>query len=144
MSLTLLAIMVPVGIGLITLAVHLTGGSRRAALADTAAAGTRFARDHPDLAVDAAFLTADGYTAFLALRDGRIGVVQSIGSKFLTRVVAASDIAAAPVSDGNRLTLHFRDVTWRGGVYVFSDPATASAVASLFTPSIRHRMRESA
>lgn len=128
MGLTLLVILVVGGIAAIVLAVHLTGGSRTARLADAAQARARFAEDFPDHAVRAVRLAGDGETAFLALGDGRTGIVQAFGDRFLTRVLAARDIAGLEKPDAVTVSVRLRDFTWTGGRFRFADPADADAV----------------
>ena len=131
MDLTLLVAMVVVGVSGVVLIVHLTGGSRRARLDGEAAARARFGVDFPDLGVETVHLTAAADAAFLALGDGRVGIVQAIGDKFLTRVVAARDLAGAPRVTGATLTLRLKDFTWKGGAFTFADEETAGAVGRL-------------
>lgn len=131
MSLGLLVVMVVVGVSGVVLIVHLTGGSRRARLADEAAARARFGVDHPDLAIVAVHLTKEGDAAFLALDDGHVGIVAAIGDRFLTRLVRAPDLAAPPRVAGAVLLLRFRDFTWPGGSFTFDREDEARAVAAL-------------
>ena len=133
MSLGLLAILVVIGVSGVVLVVHLTGGSRRARLEDEATARARFGVDYPDLAVMAVHPTHEGDAAFLALEDGRVGIVAAIGDRFLTRVVGAADLAAPPRVAGVVLTLRLRDFTWPGGAFTFAGEGEARAVAALFT-----------
>lgn len=131
MSLTLLVVMVVAGVGGVVLAVHLSGGSVAARLADEEAALARFFIDYPDAGVRAVRLTRDGKTAFLALADGRVGIVQAVGDKFLTRVIAGPDLAGAPVAEGATLELRLRDFTWPGGTFVFAGEREARAAAAM-------------
>jgi len=131
MSLTLLVAMVVVGVSGVVLIVHLTGGSRPARLADETAARARFALDFPDLDVRAVHPTAEGDAAFLALGDGRVGIVQAVGSKFLTRVIAARDLAGAPRTTNATVMLRLRDFTWPGGVFTFAGAEEARRVEGL-------------
>ena len=132
MSLGLLAVMVVFGVSGVVLLVHLTGGSRRARLEDEAVAQARFAIDYPDLAIVAAYLTQDGDAAFLALKDGRAGIVAAVGDRFLTRVAGAHDLVGAPRITGPVLTLRLRDFTWPGGAFTFAGEDEARTVAALF------------
>ena len=132
MSLGLLAVMVVIGVSGVVLLVHLTGGSRRARLEGELAARTRFGVDHPDLAIVAAYLTQDGDAAFLALEDGRVGIVAAAGDRFLTRLVGAPDLAGTPRVTGATLMLRLRDFTWPGGAFTFAGEGEARAVAALF------------
>lgn len=131
MSLGLLVVMVVVGVSGVVLIVHLTGGSKRARLADEAAARARFGVDYPDCGVTAIHLTKEGDAAFLALDDGRIGIVAAIGDRFLTRLVAMHDLAGAPCVSGAMLSLPLRDFTWPGGTFTFAGEDEAQAVEAL-------------
>lgn len=132
MSLGLLVAMVVVGVSGVVLIVHLTGGGAPARLAGEAAARERFAFDFPDPGVRSVHLTRAGEAAFLALEDGRVGIVQAVGGKFLTRLVAASDLAGAPRATDSTLALRLRDFTWPGGVFTFDGSSEARAVEALF------------
>jgi len=127
MSLPVLVALVAVGITLTVLAVHWTGGSRLAVIADEAQARARFADDHPDDRVEAVHITADMADAFLLLADGRVGIVHRVGDMFLTRIVSAAD-DLRPVMKGVSLELAFDDFTWRGGTFVFNSEASARQV----------------
>ncbi len=131
MGLGLLVAMVAVGVSGVVLIVHLTGGSRRARLDGDAMVRARFAQDFPDLAASAVYLTKEGDAAFLQLDDGRTGIVASIGDRFLTRVVGAADLAAAPRADGTVLHFRLRDFTWKGGAFTFAGEDEARAVRQL-------------
>ena len=130
MSLPLLVAMVLVGISAIVLAIHLTGGTRRAVLDGAEEAARRFAEDFPEEPVAAVRLTASGAAAFLELAHGRIGLVQSFGDRFLTRVVAPADVIACRRIGNETLSLRLADFTLSGGIYTFSDPRDADAVTA--------------
>lgn len=142
MSLTLLVVIVVAGIAGVVAAVHLTGGSALARLADEAAALERFARDFPDLRVRSVHRTQGGDAAFLALDDGRVGVVAAVGGKFLTRVVAGSDLAGAPRASRATVAMRLRDFTWPGGIFSFADAEQAEAVTAMFAALRGSGLRE--
>ena len=129
MSLTLLVIMVVVGITAIVVAVHVTGGTVTAALENAAAAKRRFADDFADVSVTDIWLTKERNAAFLALEDGRTGIVSALGDRFLTRIVDAADPAMRVELDGAIVRISINDFTWRGGPFTFADEADARAVA---------------
>ena len=135
MSLALLVAMVVAGVSGVVLLVHLTGGGKPARLADEAAALARFALDFPDFDVRSVHLTREGDAAFLALGDGpmgaRVGIVQAVGGKFLTRVIAGRDLAGAPRAANATLMLRLGDFTWPGGMFTFAGPDEARAVEGL-------------
>ncbi|GLS28478.1 hypothetical protein SAMN04488498_10115 [Mesorhizobium albiziae] len=128
MSLPILVAMVVVGITAAVLAVHLTGGSAKARLVEPDQARGRFAEDFPDEAVLAVHITSDAETAFLELAGGRIGIVQVLGDKFLTRIVAPKDIAHIDGAAGATVSISLSDFTWGGGIFRFPDEAAAGAV----------------
>lgn len=131
MDLTLLVVLVVVGIVAVVLAVHLTGGSKRAVLADADAARARFREDFPDLRIDKVLLTADGSAALLSLAGG-VGIVQAVGGKFLTRLVSAKDLAGQPRADGATIALRFHDFTWPGGGFTFASADDAKEAERMF------------
>ncbi|WP_187971110.1 hypothetical protein [Aquibium microcysteis] len=140
MSLPVLVILVVVGIAAIVLAVHLTGGTRTAVLADEAAARARFAVDHPREQPAGVRLTLSRDAAFLDLDGSRTGIVQSFGGHFLTRVVSAADVARLERVASASLVIVTSDFTWRGGRFDFASAADADAVAArLALPALEQR-----
>ena len=129
MSLPLLVAMVVVGISAIVLAIHLTGGTRRARLDSSGEAIARFREDFPEEPVTVVRLTASGDTAFLELSAGRTGLVQSFGDRFLTRVIAPRDVIACRHIGDSTVSLRLADFTLGGGIYTFADDRDAEAVA---------------
>ncbi|CAM5610244.1 hypothetical protein MAUB1S_10355 [Mycolicibacterium aubagnense] len=142
-SLPVLVVMVVVGISMAVAAVHFTGGSRVMRLVDAGQAMDRFAVDFPDLTPGTIQLTENGDTAFIDLGDGRTGIVHVIGDRFLTRVVAPSEIEFARLGNDRILTLRFKDFTWREGRFAFTDAETASAVFMALDPN-NHPARQEA
>jgi hypothetical protein len=129
MSPPVLVVLVVVGIALSVAAVHFTGGTTTATLADADQALARFAEDFPDEKPGAVWLTADRHSAFLELAPLRCAIVQSIGDCFLTRIVAPHDIRAL-ASEANVVSFKLDDFTWKGGRFAFADEAGARAVAA--------------
>ncbi|RAZ89107.1 hypothetical protein DPM33_19270 [Mesorhizobium hawassense] len=141
MSLPVLVVLVVFGIALSVAAVHFTGGTTNATLAGTGQALARFAEDFPDEKPGSVRLTADNHAAFLELGPQRLGIVQSIGDCFLTRIVTPSDILAL-AREGNEVSVRLHDFTWKGGRFVFADEADALAVAAALQG--RDQIREAA
>jgi len=137
MSLPVLVAIVVVGIALCVLAVHLTGGSKEAAISAADDAIRRFGEDFPDETIWTVRLTADGRTAFLELDGDRTGIVQTFGDKFLTRIITQSDVASLTAPDPMSLSIRLRDFTWAGGDFTFSDQADAAAVRNVLRPTDR-------
>jgi hypothetical protein len=144
MSLPILVAMVVIGITAAVLAVHLTGGSAKARLAGADQARNRFAEDFPDEEVLAVRLTSDAETAFLQLRDERMGIVQVFGDKFLTRIVTPKDIARISSSGQAVVSIGLHDFTWGGGEFRFADEDAANAVMRVLKPREKSNVGESA
>ncbi|MGE0499602.1 MAG: hypothetical protein AB7I79_10115 [Rhizobiaceae bacterium] len=125
MGLPLLIVLVIVGVGATVLAVHLTGGSRRAEIADEQAAREAFNVEHPDILASDVALTKDRQSAFLALPGDALGVVHVLGDGYLTRVFGPNDVARAAFSDPATVNIRFRDFTWTGGSFTFAEAASA-------------------
>ena len=130
----MLVALVVFGIALSVAAVHLTGGTKTATLADADQALSRFAEDFPDELVATVRLTADARTAFLDLGPARIGIVHSVGDCFLTRIVTPHDVLALDVDEAGAIALRLADFTWTGGRFAFADKADAKAVAAALGP----------
>jgi len=141
MSLPVLVVLVVVGIALSVAAVHFTGGTTTATLANAEQALARFAEDFPDEKPGTVWLTADRHSAFFELAPQRCAIVQSIGDCFLTRIVTSRDIRAL-ASEGNVVSFKLNDFTWKGGRFTFADEAGARAVATVLQN--RDQMREAA
>ncbi|MFN3549866.1 MAG: hypothetical protein ACK4U0_20460 [Mesorhizobium sp.] len=141
MSLPVLVVLVVVGIAAIVLAVHLTGGTRDASLADEAEARERFAVDHPREHPTAVRLTMAGEAAFLELDRGRTGIVRSFGDRFLTRIVTSADIERVDRSAPDQVAIAFRDFTWRGGRFAFASAEDAGRIAGRLAPPVAAKRR---
>ena len=137
MSLPLLVAMVVAGIGAIVAAIHLTGGTRRVRLGDAEHAAGRFREDFPEEQVGEVRLTAPGDAAFLDLAGGRLGLVQSFGDRFLTRIVTPADIIGCRRIGEGAVSMRLADFTLTGGIYTFADPRDADAVAARLGAGLR-------
>lgn len=132
MSLPVLVVIVAIGIALVVAAVHFTGGTTVATLREKSDARTRFADDFPDEHISDIRLTEARRSAFLRLHDGRVGIVQGIGGRFLTRIVTPAEIRRLTQPDPATLSLQLRDFTWPGGDFRFASEADAQAVMHMF------------
>ncbi|ODA95516.1 hypothetical protein BFX40_23415 [Mesorhizobium sp. SEMIA 3007] len=142
MSLPVLVAIVVLGIALSVAAVHFTGGSKTATLADPDQALRRFAEDFPEEVAGTICLTADAKTAFLDLGRGRTGIVHSIGDCFLTRIVMAADVSVSRSEETNTIQLRLTDFTWKGGRFRFANAGDAQALLKAL--EARHAAREAA
>jgi hypothetical protein len=134
MSLPVLVAIVAIGITLAVAAVHFTGGSREASIADEGEALRRFLLDFPAEKAESVRLTSDRKAAFISLYGSGTGIVAVVGDKFLTRIVSERDVKSLHLA-GNKISIRFRDFTWRGGDFVFSEPSAAREVAQALDPS---------
>jgi hypothetical protein len=130
MSLPVLIVLVAVGISLVVAAVHFTGGSKVAVIDDESHARRIFSLDFPDETPTEVMITADRHSAFLSLSGRRVGMVQSFGDGFFTRIATARDIAAIALR-GQALSIRFRDFTWTGGFFRFAEDGPAARVAAI-------------
>ncbi|MDH6229707.1 hypothetical protein M2281_000279 [Mesorhizobium soli] len=128
MSLPVLIAIVVVGIALCVAAVHFTGGSKQATLAAEDDAMRRFGEDFPDETIFRVRLTEDRRTAFLVLDGNRTGIVQTIGDRFLTRIITPPDIDSIEFGRSAKLSIRFKDFTWGGGQFAFGAAHDAGAV----------------
>jgi hypothetical protein len=135
MSLPVLVAIVAVGIAIIVLAIHLTGGSKVALLGRPEQAQARFLEDFPNEQVTTIHLTTDRKSAFLELAAGHTGFVHAVGARFLTRNLATADIASVRRAGDAGLLLRTADFTFGGGRFEFTDAATADHVAALLRPT---------
>lgn len=134
MSLPVLAALVVGGIGFIVLVIHLSGGTRNARLSGIDAAIARFAEDFPEEGAGRVILASDGSAAFLALANGRTGIVQAFGNRFLTRIHRPGEDHVDRASDTG-LTIATGEFAWTGGRYAFANAAERDFVAARLTAS---------
>jgi hypothetical protein len=142
MSMPVLVAIVVVGIALVVAAVHLTGGSKVAIVADDDHARRLFRDDFPDEAPAKVEITADRLSAFLVLSGGRTGIVQSFGDGYFTRIAGPSDVADILVRPPATVSIRFRDFTWTGGHFTFADPIAARAIAAALDPVVQSERQE--
>lgn len=137
MPLPVLIAVVSVGIGLVVLVVHLTGGSRIAEIANEDAALERFRIDFPEAEVTRCIISRDRRDAVLELADGHVGLVHAVGSKFLTRFVNRGEMAAsASAVEEGIVDLNTGDITWPRAHMHFADNETAQTVADMFASTL--------
>lgn len=137
MSLPILVAIVVAGISLVVAAVHWTGGSSVATIADADHARRLFGADFPDETPEGVAITNDRQSAFLALPEGRTGIVQSFGDGYVTRIAAARDVAAITLRPPATVSIRFRDFTWTGGHFAFAEAGAATEVAARLDPARR-------
>lgn len=138
MSLPILVALVAVGISLTVAAVHFTGGSTVSSIRDGGHALALFAADFPDEQPVEPVLTRDRHSAFMALPEGRIGIVQSFGDGFFTRIVSPADIAQARLREPATIFIRFRDFTWTGGNFTFDGGDAARRILASLQPAGGH------
>ena len=93
---------------------HQLGYSKRATLTDTVQARELFEKENPESVVDRAVLSRDGLTALFILRGGgpSLGLIQSVGDDFLTRILSPGQITSVDKAPDNTLNIIFSDFTY--------------------------------
>jgi hypothetical protein len=134
LGLPILVALVVIGVGATVLAVHLTGGSRRVEIADEQAARDAFNIEHPDLLIGDVALTSDRQSAFLALPGDSVGAVHVLGDSFLTRVFSPRDVARVAFREPATVNIRFRDFTWTGGNFTFTEATNARWLHAALSP----------
>lgn len=137
MSLPILVAIVVVGIALTVAAVHFTGGSKVSTIADTEHARQLFFADHPDAQPGKVEITVDRHSAFLELPGKRIGIIQSFGDGFFTRVISSGDIAQIRLREPATLSIRFRDFSWTGGHFTFAANSIARSLHATLDPAAK-------
>lgn len=133
MPLPVLIAIVAVGIVVVVLVVHLTGGSHTAEFDSEEAALERFMIDYPEAQVRKCILSKDRHDAVLELDDGQVGLVHAFGAHFLTRLVRRGEMTArAGATEESAVDLATGDATWPRARMHFADGATARTVVALF------------
>ncbi|GAB4351179.1 MAG: hypothetical protein Kow0026_08070 [Oricola sp.] len=137
MPLPVLVAVVAVGIALVVLVVHLTGGSRVAEIAGEDMARERFLVDYPEAGIVRCILSSDRRDAVLELVDGHVGLVHAVGSNYLTRFVGRGEMAAEPSAmEEGAVDLDTGDITWPRARLHFADGETARTVAGMFAAAL--------
>lgn len=137
MPLPVLIAVVVVGIALVVLVVHLTGGSRVAEITSEGAALERFLIDYPEAVATRCIISGDRRDAVLELADGHVGLVHAIGSNYLTRFVNRGEMAAVPsAAEEGVVDLITGDITWPRAHMHFADADTARTVADMFVSTL--------
>lgn len=128
MPLEMLGPLVVCGISLTVLAVYFSGISKPAKLADSSEAKTEFLIDYADVGIKNTILTADKSAGFLMLdQKNTVGLVEAMGSEFLTRLLSVGDIAGLDLSDG-KLNVRFNDFTHKRHSYTIENPKDAATI----------------
>ncbi len=142
MSLPLLVALVVVGITLVVVAVHLTGGSKVATIAGDDHARQLLRQDFPDELPGKVAITRDRMSAFLDLPGGRMGIVQSFGDGYFTRIALPKDVAAVTLRSPGTVSIRFRDFTWTGGHFIFADESAARSIAATLGGTAQRESQE--
>lgn len=128
MPLEILGPLVICGIGLTVLAVYFSGISKPAKLAGNAEANALFLRDYSDATVTRTIMLSDKSAAFLLLdQDKAVGLVEAMGSGFLTRLLTFNDVAEITIKS-DLLAVKFNDFTHKSQSYVIENSNEAITV----------------
>jgi hypothetical protein len=100
-----------------------------ASIEDAGAAIVEFGKAYPALPIRDVILTKDRASAFLRLADGRVGVVQAVGSNTIARLITPGSILVQPSEGNATIRLDFRDATFRNGAFAFTTAQDAAEVS---------------
>ncbi len=122
MPLELFAIIVPLGIALIVLAVKFSGLSKSAVLTDSKQAIEVFEADYGgETHKGRALLSANGDAAFIPLAEpSRLGLVEAIGDRYICRVLGPEDLKSVTGNQDNGFEIRYNDFTHPRGQYSFT------------------------
>lgn len=128
MPLEILGPLVICGITLTVLAVYFSGISKPAKLAGSAEAKSEFLLDYGEEQVKNAILTTDKSAGFLMLdQKNTVGLVEAMGSEFLTRLLSKGDIAGLELSEG-KLNVRYNDFTHKRHSYEIDNSKDATTI----------------
>lgn len=132
MPLEIFAILVPLGIAMIVLAVKYSGLSKIARLENTAAAVQVFENDFGGEAHKGAVMLSDDHgAAFIQMGDSaKLGLVEVFGDRFISRVLMKDDLKSAVTNGEGRVEIRFNDFTHPIGHYNFSNAGDAKTANS--------------
>jgi hypothetical protein len=125
--------MITIGVAFAFLATHFLGGSNRPRLNDDARAAAIFHQDFPETAIKLIIYSNDRRTAFLSLAQNRVGIVQGMGNKFLTRQIIPSEILLAEAIGATELKLGLSDFTLPRTKFSFANETSRNAVRNWLT-----------
>jgi hypothetical protein len=132
MSLSILAPLVVIGIAVIVLAVHWSGGSQPLRLCSGDEAIGHFRSEYPEIEIDEVVLCKDGTGAFMLLECGQIGLVQPFGHRHVVRLLGPRDLRAVRREGKDSLVIHSGALAWPGGTFALQDAKQlAGLVAAL-------------
>lgn len=139
MPLEILGPLVICGISLTVLAVYFSGVSKPAKLADQNAARAEFLKDYGDADINKTFLTSDNRAGFLMLsQKNTLGLVEAMGSQFLTRFLAPGDVAGVKLS-GDLLEVRFNDFTHKNQHYIVDSKEDVTAIQKALSALINRQ-----
>lgn len=137
MPLEILGPLVICGIALTVLAVYFSGISKPARLASGAEAKAKFLLDYADIRIKNTILTADKSAGFFMLdQENTVGLVEAMGSEFLTRLLSKGDIASLELSEG-KLNVRYNDFTHKRHSYEIKDAKDATTIHDALTALTR-------
>ena len=99
------------GCGLIAAYAHWLGHSARRRLTDKEEAGHLFETACPEHEVREVLVSGDGHAALVTLKEGGIGLIYAMGSKWMARNLPAGSAKSLKRLDENRLRLTLGDYT---------------------------------
>lgn len=133
MPLTILVPMILVGLALVAIAIRLLGLSKDVSIPAIADAISLLRADYPDANIEEAILASNGKAAILKLEDGSAGLVEAMGDRFITRILAQKDIRQVERKGDCDLVLRLADFTLSRLTLSFAEPKAALKAATWLT-----------
>ncbi|MEZ5872120.1 MAG: hypothetical protein R3D32_09775 [Nitratireductor sp.] len=130
---TILVPMILVGLALVAVAIHLLGLSKDVFISTISDAIRLLETDFPDAIVEEAILASNGKAAILKLEDGSAGLVEAMGDRYVTRVVARNDVRQVERKGDCELVLRLADFTLPRLILNFTEPKAALKAATWLT-----------
>ena len=119
------------GCGLIAAYAHWLGRSVRRRLTDTEEAGHLFETACPEHEVHEVLVSGDGHAALVTLKEGGIGLIYAMGSKWMARNLPAGSAKSLKRLDENRLRLTLGDYTMPRLTFTLANEAEAARWTAL-------------
>ncbi|MCB1456706.1 MAG: hypothetical protein KDJ48_07960 [Nitratireductor sp.] len=133
MPLTILVPMILIGLALVAIAMRLLGLSKQASISAIGEAISVLRTDYPDALVEEAILASNGKAAILKLEDGSAGLVEAMGDRFITRILAQKDVRQVERKGECDLVLRLADFTLPRLTLTFAEPKAALKAATWLT-----------
>lgn len=132
MPLEILAPMVVLGIAFAVILVRFSGLSHRASLANKSQVREILTIDYPEESIHEIHLQKDGRTALATFESGKVGTINVMGAKFLTRKFSKGDVVSVTRTGNEGITARFNDFTHPREEFIGSDKNELDRLETIF------------